>query len=70
MARAQAEVLAAVRIRSQEGEKRVLWTIIGLLVLWGLGLLTSNAMGGLVHVLFVAAVVMLVVRIIQVRRVA
>ena len=69
MARAQAEDLAAVRIRNQEGETRVLWTVIVLLGLWGLGLLTSNAMGGLIHVLFVAAVVMLVVRIIQVRRV-
>jgi len=69
VARAQAEALAAVRIRTQEGETRVLWTIIVLLGLWGLGLLTSNAMGGLIHVLFVAAVVMLVVRLIQVRRV-
>ena len=32
MARAQAEALAAVRIRNQEGETRVLWTVIGMLV--------------------------------------
>jgi len=69
VARAQAEALAAVRICNQEEDTRMLWTVVGLVVLWGLGLLTSHTMGGLIHVLFVAAVVMVVVRIIQVRRV-
>jgi len=39
-----------------------------LLVLWGLGLVTSFTMGGFVHILLVAAVVVIVVRLIQGRR--
>ena len=40
-----------------------------LLVLWLLGLVTSTTMGGFVHVLLVIAVVMVLVRIIQGRRI-
>ena len=40
-----------------------------LLVLWRLGLVTSTTMGGFVHVLLVIAVVMVLVRIIQGRRI-
>ena len=40
-----------------------------LLVLWLLGLVTSYTMGGLIHILLVVAVVMVLVRIIQGRRV-
>jgi hypothetical protein len=40
-----------------------------LLVLWLAGVVTSTAMGGLIHVLLVIAVVMLLVRVIQGRRV-
>ncbi len=41
------------------------WTIaIVLVVLWALGLITSNTMGGFIHVLVVAAVVVLLVRLI------
>ena len=48
----------------------MLWTIaIVLLVLWGLGLVSSFTMGGFVHVLLVAAVVLVLVRLIQGRRV-
>lgn len=48
----------------------MLWTIaIILLVLWGLGLVTAHAMGGFIHLLLVAAVVVVLVRIIQGRRV-
>jgi hypothetical protein len=47
----------------------MLFTVaIVLLVLWGLGLITSFTMGGLVHILLVAAVVVVLVRIIQGRR--
>ena len=47
----------------------MLWTIaIVLLVLWGLGLVTSHAMGGFIHVLLVIAIVVVLVRIIQGRR--
>lgn len=42
---------------------------IVLLVLWVLGLVSSYTMGGFIHVLLVIAVVMIVVRLIQGRRV-
>lgn len=40
-----------------------------LVVLWLLGLVTSYTMGGLVHVLLVIAIVVILVRVIQGRRV-
>jgi hypothetical protein len=40
-----------------------------LLVLWVLGLVTSYTMGGFIHILLVVAVVMLLLRVIQGRRV-
>ncbi len=40
-----------------------------LLVLWALGLVTSYTMGGLIHILVFVAVVILLVRLIQGRRV-
>ncbi|WP_372526845.1 lmo0937 family membrane protein [Piscinibacter sp.] len=39
-----------------------------LIVLWLLGLVTSYTMGGLVHILLVIAVVVILVRVIQGRR--
>ena len=49
----------------------MLWTIaVILLVLWALGLATSTTMGGLVHLLLVVALVMVVISVIQGRRVA
>lgn len=42
---------------------------IVLLLLWGLGLVSSYTMGGLIHVLLVIAVVVIALRIIQGRRV-
>jgi hypothetical protein len=48
----------------------MLYTIaIILLVLWGLGLVGSYTMGGFIHLLLVAAVVLVLVRVIQGRRV-
>ena len=48
----------------------MLWTIaVILLVLWGLGLVTSHAMGGFIHILLVIAIVVVLVRIIQGRRI-
>jgi hypothetical protein len=41
---------------------------IVLLVLWLLGMVTSTAIGGLIHILLVIAIVMLLVRVIQGRR--
>ena len=44
----------------------MLWTIaVLLLVLWALGLVSSFTMGGFIHILIVAAVVLVVVRLIQ-----
>lgn len=48
----------------------MLWTIfVILLVLWALGMLTSYSMGGLIHILLVVAVVILLIRLFQGRRV-
>jgi hypothetical protein len=51
-------------------EATMLWTIaLILLVLWVLGLVSSFTMGGFIHILLVAAVVIVLVRVIQGRRV-
>ena len=48
----------------------MLWTLaVVLLVLWLLGLITSSTMGGFIHILLVVAVVMVLVRLIQGRRI-
>jgi len=48
----------------------VLWTIfVILVVLWLLGLVTSYTLGGFIHILLVLAVVVLVIRLVQGRRV-
>ena len=48
----------------------MLWTLaVILLVLWALGLVTSYTMGGFIHLLLVVAIVVVLVRIIQGRRV-
>jgi hypothetical protein len=39
-----------------------------LIVLWLLGMVTSTAMGGFIHILLVVAIVMVLVRVIQGRR--
>jgi hypothetical protein len=47
----------------------MLWTLVViLLLLWGLGMITSYTMGGLVHLLLVVALVVIVVRLLQGRR--
>ena len=44
----------------------MLWTIaVILLVLWALGLVSSVTMGGFIHLLLVAAIVVILVRLIQ-----
>jgi hypothetical protein len=49
----------------------MLWTIfVVLLALWALGLVTSYTMGGFIHILLVVALVVLVIRVIQGRRLA
>lgn len=47
-----------------------MWTIaLILLVLWALGMLSSYTLGGLIHVLLVVAIVVILIRVIQGRRV-
>lgn len=48
----------------------MLWTIALILgVLWILGLVSSYTMGGLIHILLVLAVIVILVQLIQGRRV-
>jgi len=48
----------------------MLWTIcVILIVLWLLGMVTAYTMGGLIHILLVIAIIVLLVRVIQGRRV-
>lgn len=48
----------------------MLWTIaVILVVLWALGMVTSYTMSGFVHILLVLAIVMVLIRVIQGRRV-
>jgi len=48
----------------------MLWTVaVVLLVLWALGFATSYTVGGLIHILLVLAVVAVVIRIVQGRRI-
>jgi hypothetical protein len=42
--------------------------IVILIVLWALGLMSAYTMGGFIHVLLVVAVVVLILRVIQGRR--
>ncbi len=44
----------------------MVWTVAAVLaLLWALGMLTSATMGGLIHLLLAAAIVLVLVRIIQ-----
>ena len=48
----------------------MLWTIcMILIVLWLLGVVTSYTMGGLIHILLVIAIIVVLVRVIQGRKV-
>jgi hypothetical protein len=48
----------------------MLWTIaVVLLILWLLGFVSSYTMGGFIHILLVIAIVVVLVRIIQGRKV-
>jgi hypothetical protein len=51
-------------------EEVMLWTFcVVMIVLWLLGLVTSHTMGGLIHILLVIAIIMVLVRVIQGRKV-
>jgi hypothetical protein len=48
----------------------MLWTIaVILVILWALGIVTSYTLSGFVHILLVLAVVMVLIRVIQGRRI-
>ena len=48
----------------------MLWTVaVVLLVLWLLGLVSSFTMGGFIHILLVVAIILILVRLIEGRRV-
>lgn len=48
----------------------MLWTIaVVLIILWLLGLVSSYTMGGFIHILLVVAIVVVLVRVIQGRKV-
>lgn len=48
----------------------MLWTIfVVLLVLWALGMVTSTTLGGFIHLLLLIAIAVVLIRIIQGRRV-
>ena len=47
----------------------MLWTLaLILLILWGLGLVTSYTLGGFIHIFLIVALVVVVVRVLQGRR--
>jgi hypothetical protein len=51
-------------------ETSMLWTIAALLViLWLLGLVSSYTIGGFIHILLVIAIILVLLRVIQGRRV-
>ena len=48
----------------------MLWTVaVILIVLWAVGLVTSYTMGGFIHVLLVIAIVVVLINVIQGRKV-
>jgi uncharacterized protein DUF5670 len=55
---------------ARDKEVNMLWTIfVILLVLWLLGLVSGYTIGGFIHILLVLAIVSLLIRLIQGRRV-
>jgi membrane protein YdbS with pleckstrin-like domain len=50
-------------------EKPMLWTIaIVLILLWAVGFFSAHAFGGLIHLLLVAAVIVMLFNVVQGRR--
>jgi len=47
-----------------------MWTlVIILLILWFLGIITSYTLGGLIHILLVIAIIVIIVQLLQGRRI-
>jgi hypothetical protein len=48
----------------------MLWTLVLILIiLWVLGLVSSYTMGGLIHILLIVAIVVVLIRVIQGRKI-
>jgi hypothetical protein len=63
------ESIARMDSRRTKGDS-MLWTIfVILLVLWLLGMVTSYTMGGFIHILLVVAIVVVLIRVIQGRKI-
>jgi hypothetical protein len=44
----------------------MLWTVfIALILLWFIGIVSSNTLGGLIHVLLIVAIVIILIKIIK-----
>ena len=55
---------------SRKEVTNMLWTVaVVLLVLWALGLVTSYTMGGFIHLLLVIAIVVVLINVVQGRKV-
>jgi len=51
-------------------EEQMLWTIfVVLMILWLLGFITGHTIGGFIHILLVVAIVVVLIRVIQGRRI-
>jgi uncharacterized protein DUF5670 len=57
--------------RITEQEAAMLWTIAVILgILWLLGLVSSYTMGGFIHLLLVLAIIVVLIKVVQGRRVS
>jgi len=62
--------VVATAATAPKKENVMLWTIcVILVVLWLLGMVTAYTMGGLIHILLVIAIIVVLVRVIQGRKV-
>ncbi len=58
-----------LKLQTHKGDS-MLWTIfVILLVLWLLGMISAYTLGGFIHILLIIALVVLVIRLIQGKRV-
>jgi hypothetical protein len=55
--------------RNPETETMLETIAIILLILWALGLVSSYTMGGFIHILLVVAIVVILIRVVQGRRI-
>lgn len=63
--------IATTTIPNQPVEATLMLMTIAiiLIILWALGMVSTTSMGGFIHILLVVAVIMLLIRLIQGRRV-